>query len=566
MARTKIKDLTSKLKLLPAEEELVLPFELDQMGQRMGGLSMFSNSFRAGFGDEVMGFDYRGFWLGGSDFDNALFKVTMAGVATATAMTLTGYVEDVGGQYDSAASGARVRIFPDANTGIRVLDNVAATVFEVLVGGANVGDVTVGNYAGGNGMLWDKSAGSLLIKGNVVAGSFSTAVSGTRIEMTADNSALKIYDSGGDLVGTLDEDVDNLFLLSGDGRHIILSSNGGLILMGGDLATSDDILVSGGNIFITNSGSLAVNGALTVDGFAYFESSFVFFEGYLTSTGAAIQIASGKNLFFAGTQGSIDCGDISCNTVDLNNNNLNDVAGIAGGGNAIIFYDQVNMNGHAVDNVSTINVNTIDVNTAGFVTLNDDLYVAGNMTVSSWQSFNGDLDMEGNDINDINVLNAVTKNFLIPHPDGSKRLLKYTAVEAPEVVVSYRGIVILTTASEFVPVPKHFELVTEEKGLITVQLTPIGNNPVYIKERPTNKGFTVVGAIGDEVMFEITAIRKGFLNNVVEIDLENPTSDFGKKYVKNLNEREPIKEAQRAEIEAKIEEEELKDIRNGKGN
>jgi len=88
----------------------------------------------------------------------------------------TGRVLAVGGSYDSAASGARVRIFPDANTGIQVIDDAAADVFKVEVGGTNVGDVTIGNWAGGQGIKYDKSenitsfSGTLAASAGVIAG------------------------------------------------------------------------------------------------------------------------------------------------------------------------------------------------------------------------------------------------------------------------------------------------------------------------------------------------------------------------------------------------------------
>src|SRR6056297_1111795 len=66
-------------------------------------------------------------------------------------------VDEEGGSYDSAASGARVRIFPDANTGIQAIDDSSNDVFKVLVGGTDVGDVIIGNYSGGQGIKYDKS-------------------------------------------------------------------------------------------------------------------------------------------------------------------------------------------------------------------------------------------------------------------------------------------------------------------------------------------------------------------------------------------------------------------------
>jgi len=184
------------------------------------------------------------------------------------------------------------------------------------------------------------------------------------------------------------------------------------------------------------------------------------------------------------------------------------------------------------------------------------------LTAASTAFVDASFDMDQNDIYDVDDLDVTgTKNFLIPHPDGSNRLLRYVCVESPEVAVSYRGMLKLTSAVEFVPVPKHFELVTEPEGLVTVQLTPVGDAKVYIMEKPTNRGFTVSGEVGTTIMFEICAIRKGFLDLDVEIDLENPKSEKAAKIVKRRFEKEETikrieeKKIARTEMLRKLEEE-----------
>lgn len=82
-------------------------------------------------------------------------------------------VDEVGGSYDSAASGARVRIFPDANTGLQIIDDGGADVFKAIVGGTNVGDVIIGNYGADHGMFYDKSAATFNVKGSIIAGAGS---------------------------------------------------------------------------------------------------------------------------------------------------------------------------------------------------------------------------------------------------------------------------------------------------------------------------------------------------------------------------------------------------------
>jgi hypothetical protein len=81
----------------------------------------------------------------------------------------TGRVLSIGGTYDSAASGARVRIFPDANTGLQIIDNVGSDVFKAIIGGTDVGDVIIGNYAGAQGIKYDKSLDTTTFLGSVIA-------------------------------------------------------------------------------------------------------------------------------------------------------------------------------------------------------------------------------------------------------------------------------------------------------------------------------------------------------------------------------------------------------------
>ena len=81
--------------------------------------------------------------------------------------------DKVGGTYDSAAAGARVRVFPDADTGILITDGTN-DVFKALVGGTDVGDVIIGDYAGGKGIKWDKSTTTLSIAGTLETSTLPT--------------------------------------------------------------------------------------------------------------------------------------------------------------------------------------------------------------------------------------------------------------------------------------------------------------------------------------------------------------------------------------------------------
>lgn len=94
-----------------------------------------------------------------------------------------------GGAYASAGSGPRVLIFPNANTGIQIIDDGGNDVFKVMVGDGlcTIGDVTIGNYSGGQGLYYDKSAGTTTFNGTLdaVGGGFGSITSGN---ITLDSS------------------------------------------------------------------------------------------------------------------------------------------------------------------------------------------------------------------------------------------------------------------------------------------------------------------------------------------------------------------------------------------
>ena len=121
------------------------------------------------------------------DADN----ITISGSTTFSAgYDPTGKVAALAGSYASAASGARVLIFPDANTGLQVIDDAANDVFKCLVGGTDVGDVIIGNYSGGQGIFYDKSAST-----TTALGTFQTAATGQRIVMASSSDAFSLYDT-----------------------------------------------------------------------------------------------------------------------------------------------------------------------------------------------------------------------------------------------------------------------------------------------------------------------------------------------------------------------------------
>ena len=152
-------------------------------------------------------------------------------------------VDEVGGAYDSAASGARVRIFPDANTGIQIIDDAAGDVFKAEVGGANVGDITIGNAT--KYVKWDKSAASLIIVAD---------------DVTLNGSSLafqNIYGDGSDN----DLTVSSNTTLTADAYYDNLTINTGITLN----PNGYKIFVSGVLTFV-GTGKIIANGGDGVDG------------------------------------------------------------------------------------------------------------------------------------------------------------------------------------------------------------------------------------------------------------------------------------------------------------
>jgi len=192
----------------------------------------------------------------------------------------TSKVAALAGSYNSAASAARISIFPDANTGIvAYTTDGTSVVFKVEVGGTNVGDVTLGNYAGGVGMLWDQSAGALYIKGNMTAGSIDgvtitggtitgstikTKSTGVRVQMDANDSNIGFYDAGNDLVGEMDDNGTDFYIQAHDGRNLALGADStGKVYINDTLDMNTNNIVSVGDIGVT---TISMAGAIDMNG------------------------------------------------------------------------------------------------------------------------------------------------------------------------------------------------------------------------------------------------------------------------------------------------------------
>lgn len=86
----KTKDLSPSMHIPTAETELALPFGTTEIGQSSGGLSMYSNSFKRGYGNKIFGVDERGQWMGSADFVDAPFRVDYDGHIVANSADFSG--------------------------------------------------------------------------------------------------------------------------------------------------------------------------------------------------------------------------------------------------------------------------------------------------------------------------------------------------------------------------------------------------------------------------------------------------------------------------------------------
>jgi hypothetical protein len=115
--------------------------------------------------------------------------------------TLTG-ITIQGNTIQTAASGSRVVM--NANNLIGY-DDASNTILNVILSGADVGDVILGDYANSKGVKWDKSASTFNIKGAITAtsGDFTGTVnvgSSGRVYIDGANEVIKVYDASANLM------------------------------------------------------------------------------------------------------------------------------------------------------------------------------------------------------------------------------------------------------------------------------------------------------------------------------------------------------------------------------
>ena len=280
--------------------------------------------------------------------------------------------------------------------------------------------------------------------------------------------------------------------------------------------TTGQTEISAGNtvgFLMSTDGSVDMNygvgilGGLDVTGGLNLLSSITATDGSINLDDDVV-IASGQNLTFAGTQGSINCGTINCDTITTNRKTI--TCG------SISSY-AINMNNYALTNVDSITMkDDTDIKDIGWLNGYNDLNlksVAQNKIL-----FDSTTEHSGGD--DLSMYPhwgdfyaTGSKNFRIDHPDNPKeQWIQYTSVESPEVVLKIRGRATLVNGEAVIETPRHWYLVTEEH-LTTVILTPLEDCKGLFAPKAdlTKDGFKVKelsgGTSNIEFNWELTATR-----------------------------------------------------------
>lgn len=198
------------------------------------------------------------------------------------------FTKSIGGTYTSSNTPttlSRVSIYTDANTGIKVTDDLGNQVFLVEIGGTNIGDVTIGKYTAGQGIWYDKSANITHFAGRIEASSGS--ISG-------------LFDFGTQAVSYTGQE-ENIAIKGADIWENTANAHGSAVRInrigyqGGNTRYRNFIVYDGENnqvLSITGSGRLtSIYGQLKID----------------TTTGGFIPpiVTSAQRLALSKTQGTI---------------------------------------------------------------------------------------------------------------------------------------------------------------------------------------------------------------------------------------------------------------------
>lgn len=163
-----------------------------------------------------------------------------------------------GGAYYSNTQGARVEIFPeyDNTIGFASFDVDGVSVFKTIISGNDIGDVILGNYAGGQGAKWDQSAGTFSILGGISAGTIDIG--------GADATSFHVDADGNLWAGAVTYNIaTNPFAVSNAGILRAVSGTIGGWTIGATTLSATGISLDAGNfrIGVGSSNEILIDGA-----------------------------------------------------------------------------------------------------------------------------------------------------------------------------------------------------------------------------------------------------------------------------------------------------------------
>lgn len=442
----------------------------------------------------------------------------------------TGRVLAVGGTYDSAASGARVRIFPDANTGLQVIDDGGNDVFKTIIGGTHIGDVYLGDYTNNQGLFYDKSATKFYFKGELVApsGTLGTITAGTlsgvSLSIGSSNSIFKA-DSNGIYLGH-DTFASAPFRVNMSGDLTVTGANitGGTIQTSssantGAKLTSSGLTLYGQNVLIYY-GSTSYGKMGATDGYFGFESVDNRNIKIKTDDGTTFfEVNSGAGIAPL-TSGQGNCGLSSQYWANVYTNNVNLSTGTINYQNG-----SVSVN----DDFAPTDARSYNSGSSSYMWSNvysDAYQVTKNGYTTKYITMNTSNNLETN--TGLYVGGALSKasgSFTIDHPlKPDTHFLQHSFVESPDMLNIYRGNGEIVSGECKIGTPDWFvPLNGNNKDDYSYQLTSIGQqNDLWVKTEMNNGEVVFAGNKDGKFSYIITAIRHDDWaeNNRIVVELE----------------------------------------------
>jgi hypothetical protein len=118
-----------------------------------------------------------------------------------------------------------------------------------------------------------------------------------------------------------------------------------------------------------------------------------------------------------------------------------------------------------------------------------------------------------------------TKNFLQTNPTDTSKVIKYTCLEAGEVLTMVRGLAKTSSGIANIMLPDHFSLVTSDNAPLTVIAMP-ENAPsqLYVKSKSKQNIIMAIKnadlkEFGDVTFsYQVTGVRAGYENKKIMLD------------------------------------------------